>query len=394
MVCWYWILKLKARFLSGDYAEALAAADRAKALLSAAAAQIQLLDYFYYTALTVAALYEKASADEQIGWHDLLKAHREQLREWAENYPPTFAHKHTLVSAELARIEGRDLDAMRLYEEAIRAARENGFVQNEGLANELAAQFYLKRGIEKVAHSCLRDARYCYLRWGALGKVKQLDERYPAIEEQAAVRPTTTIGTSVEQLDLGTVMKASHAVAGEIVLEKLIKTLMMIALEHAGAERGLLILPHGEELRIAAEARTGRDGVEVILQQASVTPSALPDALLHYVIRTQESVILDDASTQNQFSQDEYVRQQCPRSVLCLLPGEANQAYGCALPGEQLGAPRVHAQATGHAGDADLAGCHLFREHPSLPRSRRARSEDPAPGRRQHYGNLHMESPR
>jgi hypothetical protein len=238
MVCSYWILKLKARFLSGEHAEALAAADKAKALLWAATGRIQLLDYFYYTALTVAALYENAAPDEQTGSRELLTAHREQLREWAENYPPTFADKHTLVSAEVARLEGRDLDAMRLYEEAIRAAHENGFVQYEGLANELAAQFYLKRGIEKVAHSYLRDARYCYLRWGALGKVKQLDERYPAIEEQAALRPTATIGTSVEQLDLGTVMKASHAVAGEIVLEKLIKTLMMIAVEHAGAATG------------------------------------------------------------------------------------------------------------------------------------------------------------
>jgi PAS domain S-box-containing protein len=318
MICWYWILKLKARFLSGDYAEALAAAGKLKPLLSAADPHIQLLDYFYYTALTVAALYENATAVEQNSWRELLTAHREQLREWAENYPPTFADKHALVLAEVARIEGRDLDAMRLYEEAIRAARENGFVQNEGVANELAAQFYLKRGIEKVAHSYLHDACYCYLRWGALAKVKQLDERYPAIEQQTAVRPATTIGTSVEQLDLGTVMKASHAVSGEIVLEKLIETLMRTAIEHAGAERGLLILSHDEELRIAAEARTGRDGVEVELQHALVTPSDLPDSLLHYVIRTQESVILDDASTQNLFSEDEYVRQRRPRSVLCL----------------------------------------------------------------------------
>jgi PAS domain S-box-containing protein len=318
MVCFYWIIKLKARFLSGDYAEALAAADKAKQVLWASAVQIQLLDYSYYTALAVAALYEKASDEEQNRWRELLTAHREQLGEWAENYPPTFGDKHALVSAELARIEGRDLDAMRLYEEAIRAAGENGFVQNEGLANELAAQFYLKRGIEKAARSYLRDARYCYRRWGALGKVKQLDERYPAIEEQAAVRPTTTIGTPVEQLDLGTVMKASQAVAGEIVLEKLIKMLMMIALEHAGAERGLLILSHGEELRIVAEARTGRDAVDVQLQEASVTPSDLPDSLLQYVIRTQESVILDDASAQSLFSLDEYVLEQRPRSVLCL----------------------------------------------------------------------------
>src|ERR1700716_4647720 len=318
MVFFYWIFKLKARFLSGDYAEALAAADKAKELLWGAFGEIMLLDYFYYTALTVAALYENATADAQTGWRELLTAHREQLREWAENYPPSFGDKHALVSAEVARLEGRDLDAMRLYDEAIRAARENGFVQNEGLANELAAQFYLKRGVEKVAHSYLRDARYCYLRWGAVGKVQQLDERYPAIAEQASLRPTTTIGTSVEQLDLGTVMKASQAVAGEIVLEKLVEILTMIALEHAGAERGLLILSHGEELRIAAEARTGRDGVDVQLAQALVTLSDLPDSLLRYVIRTQESVILDDASVQNLFLQDEYVRRQLPRSILCL----------------------------------------------------------------------------
>ena len=317
-ICFYWLLKLKARFLSGDYAEALAAAGKAKQVLWASAVQIQLFEYFYYAALTVAALYENATADEQTGWRELLTAHREQLLEWAENYPPTFGDKHALVSAEVARIQGRDFDAMQLYEEAIRAARANGFVQNEAVANELAAQFYLKRGIEKVAHSYLLDARYCYLRWGALGKVKQLDERYPAIAEQAAVRPTTTIGTSVEQLDLGTVMKASHAVSGEIVLEKLIKTLMAIAVEHAGAERGLLILLHGEELRVAAEARTGSDQVEVQLEGALVTPSDLPDSLLRYVVRTQESVILDDTSIQNLFSDDEYVRQQRPRSILCL----------------------------------------------------------------------------
>jgi PAS domain S-box-containing protein len=128
--------------------------------------------------------------------------------------------------------------------------------------------------------------------------------------------------------------------AGEIVLEKLIKTLMMIALEHAGAERGLLILPHGKELRIAAEARTGRDGVEVQPQQASVTPSALPDALLHYVIRTQESVILDDASTQNQFSQDEYVCQRRPRSMLCLPLVKQTKLMGVLYLENNL-APRV-----------------------------------------------------
>jgi PAS domain S-box-containing protein len=319
MVCLYWIVKLKTRFLSGDYAEALAAADQAKALLWASPAHIQLLDYFCYTALTVAALYEDAPPDQQNRWRELLTAHREQLREWAENYPPTFGDKHALVAAELARLEGRELEAQRLYEQAVRAARENGFAQNEGLANELAAKFYLARGYETSASAYLRNARYCYLRWGALGKVRQLDQRYPHLhEERARASSTATIGTSVEQLDLVTVMKASHVVSGEIVLEKLIQTLMVIAVEHAGAERGLLILPHGEQRRIAAEARTGREGVNVQLQHALVTPRDLPDSLFRYVVRTLDSVILDDASVQNQFSEDEYLRQQRPRSTLCL----------------------------------------------------------------------------
>src|ERR1700733_202026 len=142
MIAWYWILKLKARFLSGDYAEALAAADKVKPLLSTAAAQIQLLDYFTYTALTVAVLYDKASGDEQNTWRELLTAHREQLREWAETNSPTFADKHALVSAEIARLEGRDADAMRLYEQAIQSARKNGFVQNEALAPGVGMGFY------------------------------------------------------------------------------------------------------------------------------------------------------------------------------------------------------------------------------------------------------------
>ncbi|MDB5041598.1 MAG: multi-sensor signal transduction multi-kinase, partial [Candidatus Eremiobacteraeota bacterium] len=223
MICYYWILKLKARFLSGDYAEALAAADKAKPLLSAAAAQIQLLDYFSYAALTVAALYQNASADEQNRWRELLTAHGEQLREWAETYPPTFADKYALVSAEIARLEGRDVDAMRLYEAAIVLARESGFVQIEGLAHELAAELSVALGLTTAGHAHLKAARGCYLHWGALGKVRQLDQRYPHPGEgSASSAPAATIDAPVEQLDIGTVVKASQAVSGEIELDKVI----------------------------------------------------------------------------------------------------------------------------------------------------------------------------
>ncbi len=225
-----------------------------------------LLDYYCYTALTVAALYENASADERTKWRELLTAHREQLREWAENYPPTFADKHALVSAEIARLEGRAFDAMQLYEQAIQSARENGFVQNEALAHEVAARFYLARGFETIAHTYLRNARNCYDRWGALGKVKQLDERYPHLhEERDSTSPTATIGTPAEHMDLATVVKVSQTVSGEIVLKKLIDTLMVTALQHAGADRGLLILLRGDQMQIEAEAATDRDNIAVRL---------------------------------------------------------------------------------------------------------------------------------
>jgi predicted ATPase/signal transduction histidine kinase len=345
MICLYWILKLKARFLVGEYTEALAAAGKAKPLLRREASQIFLLDYYYYTALTVAALYESASADEQISWRDLLATHREQLREWAENFPPTFGDKHALVSAEIARLEGRDAEAMRLYEEAIESAREHEFVQNEGLAQEVAAGFYAARGVERIAFDCLRGARDCYLRWGALGKVRQLDQRHPRlIEETASSPPSATVSTPIEQLDVGTVVKASQAVSSEIELGKLIETLMRISLEHAGAERGLLILITANESRIAAEARTGGSNIEVTLRNSAVTPIELSESVLHTALRTQDSVILDDASGQNPFSADEYVRQKHARSVLCLPLVKLGKLVG-ALYLENNLAPRVFTSA-------------------------------------------------
>ena len=319
MVCWYWILKLKARYLSGDYVEAMAAAGKAKPLLSAVAAQIQLLDYFYYAALTAAACYENALTDKQQGQRELLTAHQEQLREWAENYPPTFAGKYALVSAEIARLEGRDFDAMKLYEQAIQSAHENGFVQDEALALEVAARFCTTHRFETIAHVYLYKARNCYDRWGALGKVKQLDERYPDLREAHVLTSTTaTNGTLVRQLDVDTVFKASQALSSEIVLPRLIEKLMQIAVEHAGAKRALLILLRGDEPQIEAQATTGHGRVEVTVRQAAVTPSDLPQSVLQYVIRTRERVVLDDASVRNLYAEDEYVQAKHARSVLCL----------------------------------------------------------------------------
>ena len=184
-----------------------------------------------------------------------------------------------LVAAEMARIEGRDLDAERLYEGSLRSARENGFVHHEALANELAATFYLRRGLQTVAYAYLGNARDAYLRWGALGKVRQIDEQYSRSPEQRRVSlQDTVIAGAAERLDSAAIVKALQAISGEIVLSKLIETLMRIAVEHAGAERGLFLHARNNGPQIAAEAATVNGRVEVMLQTVAVAPPpAFPD---------------------------------------------------------------------------------------------------------------------
>ena len=272
-----------------------------------------------FTARLLAQRCGIAASEDQRSEHlDALAAHCKQLQIWAEHCPANFQDRAELVGAEIARIEGRDLEAARLYEAAIGSARKNGFVQNEGLAHELAAQYYLAHGLETAGYAHLRSARNCFERWGAHGKVRQLDERYPRLQEERASAASVAIGPLAGQLDVEAVAKASQALSSEIVLPTLIEKLVQIAVENAGAERGLLILIRDLEPRIEAEATTGHNRVEVTVRKAVVTPSDLLQSVLHHVIRTQEAVLLDDASADKVYSKDEYVRQKHSRSILCL----------------------------------------------------------------------------
>ena len=315
---YYWIRKLQARFMSGDIEAALDASRNADALLWTLS-HLEAVEYRFCSALCHAAVCRSATPDDRRQHLEAMTAHQEQLKIWANNCPENFDDRVALVDAEIAGLEGRELDAGRLYEQAIRSARDNAFVQNEALSYELAARFYAARGFEQIAHLYLRNARHGYLRWGADGKVRQLEQLHPHLWENERVPgPTTTIGAPVEQLDLATVIKVSQAVSGEIVLEKLIGTLVRTAIEQAGAQRGLLLLLQREGLRITAEATTNDDMVVVDLRDEVVTEDVLPESVLHYVLRTQETVILDDAVAQSSFAADPYIRQHMARSILCL----------------------------------------------------------------------------
>jgi len=305
-------------FTYGRYTDALHWATEAAKALPLGDIMIVGATRCFYHALTVAALYSSAPEEEQREFVEILENGLQQLKLWADNCPENFHHRFLLVSAERARITGRDLEAMRLYEEAIQSARENGFVQYEGLANELASSFYSKRGFDTIAHAYLRQARKCYVRWGADGKVAQLDEKHAWLLQEERAAEAQEARAQIGQLDAITLVKASQAISGEIVLPDLLETLMRTVLENAGAQKGFLILTRDDELSIQAEARVDGSEIKVLQPGPPELQSALPLAMANYVRRTRQGVILDNASEQTMFSSDPYIVQNRPVSVLCL----------------------------------------------------------------------------
>src|SRR5467141_3868968 len=313
---WYQNPRLQAHFHAGDYASAVNIATSLEQL----PAKFRLpADCYLYCALSHAAFCDSARAAERQRHLDTLAAHHKQIQVWAANCPENFENHAALVGAEIARLEGRELDAMRLYERAIQSARANGFVHHEALAHELAGRFYLQRGFETAGSAHLRHARACYALWGADGKVRQLDELYPHLHQaEPAPDARGTIGAPIAHLELATVLNVSQAVSGELVLDTLVETLLRTALEHAGAERGLLIVPRGGDLSIQAEATTSGSAVLVRLCEMSISTAALPASVVRYAARTHERVLLDDAAGQHPFATDVYLRAQPARSVLCV----------------------------------------------------------------------------
>ncbi|RKT21610.1 putative ATPase [Paraburkholderia sp. RAU2J] len=315
--CWYWIRKLQGRYFAGDITGAMAAAAKAEPLLWTSSGHLELAEYHFYAALARARRHDDAPSGEQAEQFRALVEHHAKLAIWAAHSPCNFACRSALVAGEIARIRGSEFEAMREYENAIRLARDHESPLIEALALEVAARFYLARDFTTIAYVYFGNARLAYLRWGALGKVRSLDRHYPnLVHEPANDGPAKSI--VAEHLDVETVVKASQAISGEIAFDKLIRTLMTIVLEHAGARRALLVLPRAEKLWIEAEALASRESVEVRLQREAVTSRHLPESILHDSIRTQERVLLDDASLPNPFATDEYLRSTRSRAVLSL----------------------------------------------------------------------------
>jgi predicted ATPase/C4-dicarboxylate-specific signal transduction histidine kinase len=317
----YWTFKLMSRVLAGEYATALESAEKSDATRRSSPMLLglsyEILEYHFFAALAHAGRHDEVTETERPAHVAEVARHHAQLAIWARSWEENFSHRACILAAELARVEGRLLDAEGLFEQGIRLAREAGCAHVEGIGAERAALFYLGRRLPTLAQTYLRVARSAYTRWGADGKVRQLDRLYPELRELTAA-PAVASSDAVEGLDVAAALKMSQAVSSEIELGALIDRLMTIALEHAGAERAVLIRPTEGGFHIEAEAKTTDDGISVECFPGDGTRVAIPDAVVRFVLRKREAVILDDALLPNLFSADPYIAQLRVRSVLCL----------------------------------------------------------------------------
>ncbi|ADG19317.1 multi-sensor signal transduction multi-kinase [Paraburkholderia atlantica] len=318
--CWYWTRKMQARYLAGDYETAVIALSKARSLLWTSSMFIEEAEFHFYAALTLAARAEHVSVDERDEHLKRIAYHHTLLKCWASNWPKNFEDRAALVNAEVARLEGAIIEAEQSYERAIRSARGSDFPHQEAIASELAARFYRARGFEIISDAYLRNARYCYLRWGATGKVQQFDKTYPHLaagERRSLARDT--IKSQAGDLDFGLLIEVSQRISSEIVLENVIDTFMKAVLTHAGADRGVLILtlPPGGP-RIEAEATVRQDTVIVEQESVAVDERRLAMKIVNYVLRTREIAIVSDSAADPVLGADPYLAAHSVRATLCM----------------------------------------------------------------------------
>jgi signal transduction histidine kinase len=315
--CWYYTIKLELALLDEDPEGAVAMALEAEQRIVGNRAVYMDVDLFFFSCLALLARRPGVTGAERAQHAAWLARHREKIAGWSESCPDNFLHQHLLLAAEEARLAGDGAEAMRLYDQAIGAAGEHGFVQHQALANELAARFYLGSGRERVARAYMMEALAGYRAWGASAKVAQLTAKHAALlgpwrEGEATAEP------GAASMDLLTVIKASQALSGEIDLARLMSRLMTLAIENAGAERGCLIRGAGDALHVEAEVSVDAREVKLFRPGEAPIEGRLPASILNYAQRTAERVILDDATVEARFADDAYVARRKPRSVMCL----------------------------------------------------------------------------
>ncbi|MEG5065831.1 AAA family ATPase [Microcoleus sp. B3-A4] len=339
-------------YLFEHYSEALENIERVESYLGAATGQITLAIFYFYDSLVRLSVYLNTPFSQKKELLDRVQANQEKMQKWAHHAPMNHLHKFYLVEAERHRVLGEKIEAIEMYDKAIALAKENEYINEEALAHELAAKFYLEWGKEIFAQPYLINAYYAYARWGAKAKIDHLEKRYPQLlavilqQERTLQNPSETIHTSTHSessisnsnrtiigstsswslVDLPTVIKASQALSSEIKLDQLLTTLLQVVVKNAGAQTGALILKEEGNWRINVHCTNPQD---CLLQSIPVEETeVIPLSLINYVKRTKETLIFDDASNQPRFASDPYIIQHQPQSLLCTPISERGKMMG------------------------------------------------------------------
>jgi len=293
---------------------------------------------FYYSMILLAQCSIVGEVDREINLKQ-VEANQIKLKKWSLYAPMNYEHKYYLVKAEKAKILGYILPAMEYYDLAIQGAKEQGYIHEEALANEKAAEFYRSLGREKIAQTYLVESYYCYVRWGAIAKIKDLESKYPQLisltsnktssRELTLTTSSSNFGTKGDVLDLATIIKASQALAGEIVLDKFLDKLLKVVMENSGAQTSCLVLETDGILTIKATGAVEQEQI-TLWTSTSINNSQniIPVSLINYVARTKENIILNNAAKEGIFVKDSYIIQAQVKSILCTPVINQNKLIG------------------------------------------------------------------
>ncbi|MEO5350334.1 MAG: AAA family ATPase [Magnetococcus sp. YQC-3] len=328
------IIQLILRFLFRQFDDCETILSRILINIDALAANAQVPIFLFFDSLFHLAVFENKNSIERGKCLERVQKNQMRIKKWAKYAPMNLEQMVELVEAEQCRVLGMNVLAQVSYNKAIEMSRRNGFVHIEAIAFELAGRYYLEQGIEHLARYHLSEACYAYGCWGALAKIADLDSRFPEFfltskrdfhffdKSRHDYSPpswmdSTNYSTSAS-LDLPSIIKASQAISSEIDYGKLVHKLLHIVMENAGAQRGCLISTENNELSLLASVcENNRLGNDNLLKHHH-DDSSFSKEIVHYVIRTNEFLVLDDASKDYKFANTDYIMRHKPKSILCL----------------------------------------------------------------------------
>lgn len=312
--------KLVLAYLFAEYEEALRLTKQIKADVDSLSASIYLAIFTFYDSLTYLATYAQHSPTRQKEILTRITANQKKLSYWAKHAPMNFRHKWLLVEAECAVVKQNEAQAREYYDQAIELAKRNGYIQDEGLANELAAKFYDRRKQTSLAQYYMNLAMDCYGRWGASNKERQLIQTYPHLIQAEDLDASPAQNQMIDKsiLDYVTILKATRILSEELILENVLEKLMHVVLENAGAQTGYLILPRGKQLNIEASVTIDTDQVKLLMAQPINESTQVASSVIEHVVRTKKPILLHDAAHESAFIHDPNIMDNATKSLLCM----------------------------------------------------------------------------